>query len=497
MNKLKEPLVYKPLIAGLLLGISRLPLGLGFLVFFAFIPIISLLKKTSTYKQLFKAAVIFSFVYTAVCLHWISLVTAPGLIGMFILFSIYFFLIFALIYFISKNHPHFLYFSVAFVWISFEYLQNFGEFSFPWFNLAYSLADYLPLIQLAEIGGVYLISGLVLLVNILLYRMASNYRSSFIWLLTIFIIWGGYGVYRLQTIELKRHPQKVAIVQVSIPQKQKWQTFYEQKTLELYSEYTNLAIQEKPDLVIWPESAIPGYVLHNYKYRNFVKNLALKHKTNIFLGFPDYRRAEGDHPSDYKYYNSCSQVDSQGRFSQPYDKNILVPFGERMPFWDVFPFLWNVHLGQANWEYGEGPKYFQFDDLKYSPLICFEIAFPILTKRIAQDNPDFLVNITNDAWFYRSAGTYQHAVMTKFRAVETRLQIFRAANTGYSLVVSPTGEILQKSELFEKTVLTDNILTYAGKTIFTKYLGWFPLVFVFGAAVFLLISVVRKFLGIS
>lgn len=496
MNKLKDPFIFKPLLAGLLLGISRLPLGLGFLVFFAFIPLISLLKQISSYKQIIKPAIILSLAYTAVCLHWISLVTAPGLVGIFILVAAYFFILLAVICFVSKNFPILFYPALISVWVAFEYLQNFGEFSFPWFNLAYSLADYNVFIQPAEIGGVYLLSGLVLLVNIFLFRMAKHYRSSLVCLLVLFLVWAGLGIYRLQTIKLEEHPLKAAIVQVSIPQKQKWQSFYEKKTLELYSEYTNLAAKQDPALIIWPESAIPGYVLHNYKYRMFVKRLARKYKTNIFLGFPDYRRAATEHPSDYKHYNSGSQIDRTGRFSPPYDKNILVPFGERIPLLEVFPILWNLHLGQANWEYGDSPKYFQVHDLKYSPLICFEIAFPILTKRIARDNPDFLVNITNDAWFYRSAGTYQHAVMAKFRAVETRLQIFRAANTGYSLVVSPTGEIMKKSELFKKTVLTNNILTYAGKTIFTKYLGWFPLVFVFSVAVFLLISVVRKFLGI-
>ncbi|MDY6915327.1 MAG: apolipoprotein N-acyltransferase [Candidatus Cloacimonadota bacterium] len=491
MNKFKNPYVYKPFLAGLLLGISRLPLGLGFLVFFAFIPIISLLKSEISYRQLVKSSVILSFVYTAICLHWISLVTFPGLIGIFIVVSLYFYIIFALLKLIKANIPKFFFLSLLFIWISFEYLQNFGEFGFPWFNLAYSLSDYNFLIQPAEIGGIHLISGLILLVNIFLYGMWKNYYRNLIFLILLMAIWIAFGIYRMQTLPLTNHPQKVSIVQVSIPQNKKWDSDYENETLELYKEYTQRAASHKPSLIIWPESAIPGYVYRHYKYRNFVRNQAIEHDTNIFLGFPDYRKADPSHPKPYKHFNSCTQVNKNGEFSDIYDKNILVPFGERIPLLKIFPFLWDVHLGQANWEYGEGPKFYQIDDFTYSPLICFEIAFPVLTKSIAKQEPDFLVNITNDAWFYRSAGTYQHAVMAKFRAVETRLQIFRAANTGYSLIVSPAGTILKQSELFEKTILTHNIITYDNKTIFTKYLSWFPLVFVAGAAILLLIIVLR------
>ena len=113
---------------------------------------------------------------------------------------------------------------------------------------------------------------------------------------------------------------------------------------------------------------------------------------------------------------------------------------------------------------------------------------------MAQENADFIVNITNDAWFYRSAGTYQHAVMTKFRAIETRKQIYRAANTGYSLIISPTGKVLQKTKLFEKKIIHDKLFIYKGNSIFTKYLYWFPLVFVFGAGLLLVMLFLKKWM---
>ena len=111
---------------------------------------------------------------------------------------------------------------------------------------------------------------------------------------------------------------------------------------------------------------------------------------------------------------------------------------------------------------------------------------------MAMEGVDFIVNITNDAWFKRSAGTYQHAIMTKFRAVETRKMIYRAANTGYSLIVSPTGEYLESSKLFEKTILTAEIIKCNSNSFFTKYLFWFPVVFVVGAGIILIVSLIFK-----
>jgi apolipoprotein N-acyltransferase len=135
------------------------------------------------------------------------------------------------------------------------------------------------------------------------------------------------------------------------------------------------------------------------------------------------------------------------------------------------------------------------DKYTYSPLICFEIAFPELTNRIAEKDADFIVNITNDAWFYRSAGTYQHAIMTRVRAVETRTQIFRCANTGYSMIVDPKGDVLVKSELFEQTIISGELYNYNGRSLYVDELFWYPYIFLFITGVFLgfsLIAGIRK-----
>ncbi|MDO9577255.1 MAG: apolipoprotein N-acyltransferase [Candidatus Cloacimonadales bacterium] len=483
---------YKPALAAFLLGVSRLPIHLGFLVFFGFIPLFSFFDDLPKTKQILKAAIVFAVTYTLVSLHWISLVTLGGFFGLFFLFSLYFFIVF---FFISKGwktFPQIRFLIFLCFWMSFEFLQNFGEFRFPWFNVGYSLADYLSFIQPAEIGGIYLLSALIISVNFLIRKMKNDFKKNFIFLCCLILLWAGFGFFRLKTITLKATDTKISLVQSSIPQKMKWESTFKDTTINRYIKFTKLAAMQKPDLIIWPESALPVYTLKNRTYRDFVKDLAQEIDADIFLGMPHYKFVGDAHPNRYEFYNSATLFDKTGKVHPYYIKNFVVPFGERMPFLKYLPFLWSVHLGQANWEYGKEQTFYQVNNYTYSPLICFEIAFEELTTKMAKHGVDFIVNITNDAWFYHSAGTYQHAVMTKFRAVETRRMIYRCANTGYSLIVSPTGEVLQQTELFEQTTINQNLIIYDKKSFFTKFFPQYPFVFVLGAGIMLVWMMMKK-----
>jgi len=127
-------------------------------------------------------------------------------------------------------------------------------------------------------------------------------------------------------------------------------------------------------------------------------------------------------------------------------------------------------MGQANFESGEKIEIYTLNGYSFAPLICFEIAFPSFLRRIGVDyNPYFFVNITNDAWFHRSIGTHQHAVMTAFRTIETRKSIFRAANTGYTFYTTPDGKIHDMTNLFERTYITGGLWVYDTLTPYLAY----------------------------
>jgi len=463
-------------LAGLFLALSRLDWNLGFLAFFSFIPLFIFFQQVHKKRTVILSALLFGSTYTLLALHWISLVTIGGFLGLFLLFGFYFSLLFGALNLVRKYAPKYTNLALIVFWMAFEYLQNFSEFRFPWFNLGYSLAEYNRLIQVADLGGVYLVSICSLLLNYLLFRSIFFTRKALIFLVGFVFLWWGYGYYRTATISLERSSETISIVQPSISQTAKWDPASADSILVDYQRLTAKAAAQDPALIIWPESALPDYLLQrNSKFRRFLRKQSAQHKIDIFSGFPRYKLAPKEHSQKYQFFNSATLFYSDGSFAEPYDKIYLVPFGERIPFLDIFPVLWNIQLGQANFSYGEKPYYYQLKNYSYSPLICFEIAFPALTHQIMQQPVDFMVNLTNDAWFERSVGTYQHAMLTKFRAVEVRRSIFRAANTGYSLVVDPLGNISEITNLFEKTTLTHPIIIATEISFFTKYFTLFPL----------------------
>ncbi|MDP8209833.1 MAG: apolipoprotein N-acyltransferase [Candidatus Stygibacter australis] len=479
-----------PFLAALLTGIARLPIHLGFISYCGFIPLLFFFDRKPSYRVINQGAFVFSFVYTITALHWITLVTLPGFVGMILLFYLYFLIIFHLNNVIWIRNHKFRFLGFLLLWLAFEHLLNYGQFSFPWFYTGYSLADYNILLQPAEIGGVTLISLYVILTNILIYQfVVIGKKSPIIWLLAIHLIWVGYSNWRYHTIKLENTHRRAGIVQISIPQNLKWKSAYRDTTFNLYDEYIG-KLSDETDMAILPESAIPGYVMRRFVFKNFVNRMVKKHKKAIFTGFPDYiYDAEND---EALYYNSCNLFDSTGYAYKPYYKKILVPFGERIPLLNVMPVLNRVELGQANWEYGKELRYYEYEGLKFTPQICFEVAFPDINVQMASNDPVFIVNLTNDAWFYHSAGTYQHAMMTRFRAIETRTQYFRSANTGISLIVNPRGDILAKTDIFTRETIEADIYDYQGKSLFVRYFHIFPNILIGLLVLLLLWSLIKK-----
>ncbi len=487
MRFLKDRFFYLPAMSSFLLALSRYPNGLNFLVFFAFIPIFFLIDNpipvSVDRRKILKAALTFSTGYTVVSLYWITVVTFPGFIGLLLLFGFYFLVFFAFIFlvrFVLKKYLIFVFFCS---WLTFEWLQNFGAFRFPWFNISYALAEYIYLIQLAEYGGITLLSALVLLINIMIYYSFKHAFgrigiSSLLAAVVVMIGWVLLGGYRYKNIVLEEQDFTAAIVQVSIPQYIKWdETFYEE-TLSLYRQYTLEAAKNNPDLIIFPEAAIPDYVLQSSTAFNFITDLAAEVEKDIFLGFPHYEIKSINGKTVFHYYNSATVIRQGEKDAPVYYKNILVPFGERIPFMEYVPLLRKLDFGQANFEYGEGIEFYTIkkdeNSFRYSPLICYEIIFPAMSRKIVQEEVDFVINITNDAWFKRTIGPYQHGIMTVIRAVETRTQYYRAANSGISLIVDPRGKIIQQTNLFDKTVIQDNLYIYTGQTLYVRFAYWLP-----------------------
>jgi len=469
---LRNNLFAPVLLAALLLGLARLPLHTGFLVFFCLVPLFAFLQQRPSRRATVVAGFLFSAVYTLTSLHWRALTAKPADVptawelpmgvgipfGLILLFGSYFALLFLLLRLAWRSRARF--WLLAGLWLGFEWVQNWGEFRFPWHNLGYALAPYTVLLQPAELGGVYLVSLLAIAVNVLLWGLwKGNRRRSAVLLAALAVLWVGYGVWRMQALPLVDTGLNVGMVQASIPQDDKWDPMKQEENYEQYRQATRQLAANGAQLVVWPESALtlpplrPDYAMGRLA-KEQLDVVVREDSITLFTGFPHFANNDLSDPlfkyKPFLYYNACSQVHPNGSIDEPYYKIALVPFGERMPLLGVIPALWKVQLGQANFEYGRGPKFYTVQGVCYSPLVCFEMALPSITCAMARGGAHFIVNITNDGWFGRSAGAWQHSRMSIFRAIETRRPVFRAANCGISLIVQPTGRITDSAGLFVK-----------------------------------------------
>lgn len=453
------------LLSAILLGLSRLPLYSGWLAFIGLIPLLYYFDcGKKNWKELLRDAFIFSAVNLTLWLHWISGVTASGFLGIIVLYTVYYYITFWAVQIVWQRFPKLKFVGFIMIFLTLEYLQNFGELRFPWTNLGYALADYTVLIQAADLGGVALLSLFLLLINVYLYKVMHKKWQFLIAIAALMLVWIGYGFWCFMTIPLYMKDARISIMQPSIPQELKWEL---ENFDELYDRYVVLSKQAALDstgLLIWPEAAMPAYILRDQGYLPLIQNLCDDYNLDIFTGFPDVLPAPADYPGDTYYYNAATLFKPYTKYAEPYYKMILVPVGERMPWLHIFPILWKLQFGQANWEYGKQCRYYDSEKAVFSPQICFEIAFAELNRKMAFRNLgenkggkpekiDFLVNITNDAWFGRSAGPWVHGMMSKFRAVENRIQIYRCANTGISMAVDPMGRIIKRTDLYEITLL--------------------------------------------
>jgi apolipoprotein N-acyltransferase len=187
--------------------------------------------------------------------------------------------------------------------------------------------------------------------------------------------------------------------------------------------------------------------------------------------------------ADGLLYNSAFLIDRDGRLAGRYDKRHLVPFGEYVPLQRVFFFLNKLVTGIGDFGPGQTATVFADGLGRFSVMICYEVIFPGEVREFTQAGAQLLVNITNDAWFGRSGAPYQHLAMAAIRAVENGSYLIRAANTGVSAIIAPTGEILRQTPIFTEAVLTGTVRLRQGHAPYARYgdvVAWGCLVFLVG-----------------
>ncbi|MCM8783631.1 MAG: apolipoprotein N-acyltransferase [Candidatus Omnitrophica bacterium] len=469
-------------ISALLLILSFPSTDFYLFAWFGLVPLFFALKNKNK-KQTFFLSYLWGLIFWAGILYWLVKVTFLGYLFLVLYLAIYLGL-FGLItnYGLRVTDYGLLFLPSA--WVFLEFLRSNLFTGFAWVLLGYSQYKNLPLIQIADITGGYGVSFLIVLVNVAIYLVFISKESVFRRMkriLAVFVLLSLcsiYGYFKIHTPLSAHHslPLRISLIQANISPYEKWDVKFKNEIIERYVYLTQMAVRKNSSLIIWPETAFPGFWEVEEDLRTKVLDLTKEVKTGILLGAPVW---EGE-----LIYNAAIFISGEGEEIKRYRKIHLVPFGEYTPFPKILGFL------QHKFDIGDftrGKEYAVFlhrlpcTGYPFSVLICFEDIFPNLVRNFVKKGAEFLINLTEDGWYGKSSASFQHLQALVFRAVENRRYMVRAANTGYSCVVSSLGKIVSElkddrgERLFIRGIHTSDILPNSEKTIYTRFGDWFVL----------------------
>ncbi len=394
-------------------------------------------------------------------------------------------------------NPRYGLFAVPCLWVSLELIRTYVLSGLPWGLLGYSQYRQIEVIQIADHMGVYGVSFLIVLVNVALAEFLSwlmpllrRFRPAKLpWelvamaALLVTLSWE-YGLATLSgapTSDIPRSSISVGVVQPNVDQAVKWDTAYREEILARFDRLTE-QLGRATDLVIWPEAATPFVFEREPVYQLQLIALANRAQAPILFGSPALRF----YPDRRPYLlNSAYLLSPDGQLLGRYDKQHLVPFGEYIPFKSSFLFFLDKLVeGIGDFEAGTGPTVLTLTpkpraaaagmagtpprQINFGVAICYEVIFPNLVRQFAANGAEFLVTVTNDAWFGSSSAASQHFSMVVFRSVENHLAFARSANTGISGFIDPFGRIVEATPIFTEQATKATMQVWRPHTFYTR-----------------------------
>lgn len=363
--------------------------------------------------------------------------------------------------------------------VIFEWIRSFIFTGFPWNLIGYTVAFSDEMIQAASWGGSYILSLAMLLVYTIggLWLADGKLKTLVKCAMAAGLVVGGIwigGYWRLKTADIHETGKIVRIVQPSIPQEMKWNRSIAEKIFLTYLELSQSPSKQRPDLIVWGETASPFALDEDEQHLQLVKKI-IPENGYLVTGMITYQPV-GEW---YMPHNSMVIINHTGEVVAYYHKSHLVPFGEYIPLREYLPdFVRPVANAIGTFGRGNGPKKIVLDDMpSLGGVICYEIIFPHEIVDEAS-RPDFLINLTNDGWYGNSAGPYQHWAATKMRAVEEGISIVRAANNGISGMINAYGQDKKIMPLNYKGYLDVGLdEPQQKKTLYSRFGNWVCLTF--------------------
>jgi apolipoprotein N-acyltransferase len=428
--------------------------------------------------------------------------------------------------FVLANGPNAL-MAAPVVWVTTEMGRTYVMTGFPWVLLGYSQASVLPIAQFASLFGVYGVSMLVSAVSASLallavgmqegpalrepqgrpelhrkaaeagrYRwgLASAGPGSVAATAVIVLVVAVWGSRRAAAAPWTREgePIRVGLIQGNVDQGEKWNAARAASIFQDYLRLTRQSLRDGAQLVLWPESSTPFYFEEDQPAADQVRTLARQARVPILVGSDqiEWRVDAGRRVPD-KFFNAAFLVRADGSTSAVYRKMHLVPFGEYVPLKRLLFFAAPLVEAVSDFSAGETAELLPLDGHRISTAICYEIVYPNLVRQFVGGGSELLTTITNDAWFGRTSAPYQHFEQASMRAIEEGRYLVRSANTGISGIVDPYGRVLERTAIFQQTVLVGearflrtstfyarhgDVLAYASiaATLLLLVAGWIP-----------------------
>ncbi|MBI2928559.1 MAG: apolipoprotein N-acyltransferase [Verrucomicrobia bacterium] len=342
----------------------------------------------------------------------------------------------------------------AAAWVAMEMIVGRFLSGFPWNFLGVSQYQMLPLIQIASVTGVYGVSFLVAWTSVslacALLGVVRRPQWGWAWFsevrlpLVAVVVVTVFGLRQVTQPVPAQREIRLALVQPSIPQTLIWDRAQSTNRFNKLLQLSELALVAKPDLLVWPEAAVPNLLRYSQHVHEAVTNLARTHRVWMIVGADDAEpRQRAKKADDYDYFNSSFLINPDGEIVATYRKQRLVIFGEYVPLARWLPFLHYLTPIEGGFTPGDRAAPFRVPALgvNIATLICFEDTFAHFVRGCVTDDTDFLLNLTNDAWFGESAEQWQHAATALFRAIENGLPLIRCTNNGLTCWIDARGRM--------------------------------------------------------
>lgn len=412
-------------------------------------------------------------------------------------------------------------FATPFIWVSLEYIRsNLSFLALPWGLLGHSQYQHPSVIQISSLAGTYSVSFLIVLFNSavaaivlpLVFRLKKG-KATHLYqapskkailtlvvtastLTTLALLYGFIATSK----PIAGRQVKVSVVQGNIEQAKKWDQRYARDIMQIYADLTQEASQDRPALIVWPETATPGAINLEPGLSTELRSISRKASTYLLLGSAEHQKFEKPGVELYRYFNSAFLIlpGSEPAKTQRYDKIRLFPFGEYLPFREIIP--WSLINVPDSGHYTSGKKFtlFELPAFRFGVTICWENVFPDLVRQFVRQGAQFMINITNEARFGKTAAPYQSLSMSVFRAVENRVFVVRCANTGVSCFIDPYGRVVARvrdntgKDIFVRGVLSRSVIPQEFRTFYTEHGDLLAQLSLPCSVVFLLFAFIRN-----